>query len=454
MTAAISGVLLAVAGCGAPADERTEDDRDDVVVDFVDETRAARTVHVSGTVRLTDDGVTQVDPDTGDVMQDRFVGDLPSFEIRAALDFERNAGWATLSAGGTLPFEQRTVFAAGSTYVDAGAFRFTPAAARVEGYEWVRIDDAWGFGTRSFLGGVASNPFDVLDALEDAEVVAGPRSTTIDGTEVTYYEVRLPTDARPLAFAAPTGDRDADRDVEVWVDAAGRLRRSIATFVGFETRYDFTRYGEQVDVAVPGGPGVLDAGEALPPTEPDDHAGEWERLAAGRAGAMTWNVWHAPAGPDWGCWALETDPPGAGSASGSLVPSADFEIPDHDGDPVSCNQEPSERLFAQPVVALTDTAAVAGRHRYFVGVAMDGIESATVGLADGTTSDARVEGDVVSWSGETGASITRVEARLADGRRAVCEPFTLPEVIGEPWEEDVMATLSRPFSCHLREVAG
>jgi len=70
-----------------------------------------------------------------------------------------------------------------------------------------------------------------------------------------------------------------------------------------------------------------------------------------------------------------------------------------------------------------------------VGIGMDGIDRATVTLADGTTAQARVGAhNLITFVGPAGSRIVRVEAPLPDGLAAVCDPLEFPK----PFDDEIV----------------
>jgi hypothetical protein len=432
MLAAAIAVAVALAACGGGTDEAGDNGkRLPVVVRLRDETLNAKTVHV-----------------TGEATSMR----MPKYRthIEGDLDFENDRGAMSTSATGQpQAFRFAWVVSGDDVYDNVDGFRFLLGMTEsLDGYEWLRIAVPRSGSGLSFMEAV--DPFAIVDTIARSEIVTGPEPATIDGAAMQKYRVRLSEDDISSATGVSVDSMTAkERLVDLWVDGHDRLRRWENTQFGMTHRFDFTRYGEPVDIDVPHGDAVYDAGTVFD-TNPDyDHLAGWEEVATSTDGP-TWSVWHARAGDGWGCWNLEVPGEANGVVSGSIMFPKDAKPktdPEHDGSSGACELEPGPEVFAHPILPLTEVGATIDGTRVFVGVAADGIDHATVTTSGGGTHDVDVGDDhVVVWTGE---KVERVDAEL-DGLPVVCEPADGPQLTDAALPEGVQPVKHAPFACYAR----
>jgi hypothetical protein len=434
--------LVIVAGasaCGGTANDdgtAAKSGGDDAVVHFLDETEHARTVHFESVRRHRDA--------------------KGALSLAGDLDFDHDRGRYLQDNPNGVPLE--SVVTPNAYYAPAAMFSAFPSVGdSLADYRWVRLSSAALREKSTLDTAFGVDPFAVIDQLRDAEVVSGPGRTTIDGENVTRYRLRLSVEAAARQAGIDAADvTETDRTMDVWVDSHDRLRRARLSSADWTTTVDLTSYGEPVEVVEPAGDDVYDAGALFPDHDADyDHLGAWHELAKGTFDdGMTWAVWNASAGDDWGCWTLETDPqvPTSSSLSSLSSSASDIDVlPAHNGVEAACDQVPSESLISGGMLPLSESGYYsevehAPLPRVFAGVAMTKVARAVVSIRGGAKEAATVARDnVVAWNGPANTKLDRVEVTLEDGRAIVCEPIRYPPGL----EDENFRPPDDQLACHL-----
>jgi hypothetical protein len=136
--------------------------------------------------------------------------------------------------------------------------------------------------------------------------------------------------------------------------------------------------------------------------------GEFEKVADGDDGGLTWTLLSAPAAAGGVCWKLETEP------------EVDLVLePEHCTSPLPLSQPVAQRIDF-PYAGSTKTD-----HDIVVASVPSTIERAEFGFSDGTTAEPSyldAEGGIVVWSGPSRPAAAAVTMTLEDKLIVDCGP--------------------------------
>jgi hypothetical protein len=422
LVAALIGAALLVAAAGCGSGGRDADNADSVVLRAVDRTRAAHTAHYEVDIVLDEK---QQQP--ANISSEKNDGGATQ-HIDGAVDFDAQKGWSHTTSTGTatakVPLQgqsNESRFTADDLYFSTGWFAQTPRGTGLQGFDWVRMPRPAAAG-RNGVGAGISDPFDVLDELRtSASSVKKEGTATIDGVDAVEYFVRFDRAkmARARRVATEVIPR-IDLSAHIWLDSHDRLVQEEQHDNGFSLRKRLSRFGADVTVDIPSGPGVYDAGAdtGLPESIPDASGlGSWRMVAHGNVTNLRWSVWNQHNDKGYACWTVETDPR-------TYIPTvSDGAMPDrphrHDGVDASCRLVPAAGLFRDPIEFPAQTTLDTDLNtELLVGVTVPGMTSVRLTSAGGSASDLPVTNGVFAWSGvgERGTGAHRCDAaRWATG---------------------------------------
>jgi hypothetical protein len=412
---AVAGLLLAaLTACGTPTDDNAHDGDDPVVVQFLSDTRAARTVHVTGVLKRSN-------PDGA-----------PAFRIEGAFDFERDVSSlrVTVDLGKRRGLTNEYRSHGNVTFASVDS-RATPFNDELRRYRWVmsRNDRDRRISSRF----ATLSPFEVLDDLAGSAKVTERGQEVVGGVATTFYDVEWDRDAYARRLGVSAGSIvDRALQARIWVDDAGRLRRFRHTFAT-EMTYDFGRYGEAVDVDLPSGDDVYDATREPALDMPDvTRPGPWEHVAQGTFQESTWSLWRTVVGDGWSCWSFEAVPE---LNAGLDVDYQEFTVngvridpPRHNGHDANCTRDPGLGLLSPPVGIVEYSFSSSGDEgtQVLVGVAVAGATTASLMLADQSTQTIPIDPGthVFAWMANSAHQVVELRVPLPNGRVGVCGSST------------------------------